>query len=134
MRPLAVLAHNVPVSEGVRERKETVPPVRRRLPRRCQSPHLPEFVNGPSSLQLAAKKVWNRFVGLLASNPERPPSPPMLSSQVSTDPSNWKVPLSCVPPWSSPCGFCGLIDRLWNCSVRRPELRLKIAVGTADKS
>src|SRR5436190_756340 len=28
---------------------------------------------------LAPKKVWNRFVGLLASNPERPPSPPSLS-------------------------------------------------------
>src|SRR3954464_5565651 len=80
------------------------------------------------------KKVWNRFVGLLASKPERPPAPPMLSSQVSTDPSNWKVPLSWVPPCNSPSGFRGLIDRCWNCSVCRPELRLKIAVGTAESS
>src|SRR5579864_343250 len=56
-RPLALPAHSVPLSPEVREIQETVPPVRRRLPRCIQSPHLPEPVNGPNSLQLAARNA-----------------------------------------------------------------------------
>src|SRR6202158_5427738 len=45
-----------------------------------------------------------------------------------------QVPLSCVPPCSSPVGFCGLAARCWNCSVFSPLFRLKSCVGMAERS
>src|ERR1700687_2445361 len=45
-----------------------------------------------------------------------------------------QVPLSWVPPCSSPVGFCGLAARCWNCSVLSPLFRLKSRVGIAERS
>src|SRR6266403_3938842 len=56
-RPLAVPAQSVPVSLLVRVTQDTVPPVSGRLPTCIQSPHLPEPVKGPNSLQLFARNV-----------------------------------------------------------------------------
>src|SRR5262245_10486534 len=42
------------------------------------------------------------------------------------------VPLSCVPPWTSPVGSNGLTDTLMNCRVMSPSFSEKIFDGTAD--
>src|ERR1700704_6146506 len=42
------------------------------------------------------------------------------------------VPLSWVPPWTSPVGSCGLTETLMNCSVLSPSFREKIFDGMAD--
>jgi hypothetical protein len=53
------------------------------------------------------------MVGSPTSKPDWPPSPPTDSSHVVV-PVYEKVPLSCVPPSSSPVGFAGLNDSDWN--------------------
>src|SRR6266498_4007329 len=53
----------------------------------------------------------------------------MICGQVC-EPLNWNVPLSCVPPWSRFVGCCADADRLWNCKVESPRLRLVRSVGT----
>src|SRR3984893_15158061 len=45
-----------------------------------------------------------------------------------------QVPLSCVPPCSSPVGFWGVGARCGNCSVLSRLFRLKSRVGMAESS
>src|SRR6266852_6493085 len=65
------------------------------------------------------------------SMPERPPSPLMVSNQLASLPRYDNVPLSWVPP-SRSFAFCGLTDRLWNCSVASPPLIAVRLVGMAE--
>ena len=59
-----------------------------------------------------------RTSGFAASTPDCPPSPPTDSIHTG-DPENCQVPLSWVPPITSPVGSNGLMDRLWNWMVPR---------------
>src|SRR5437667_10375223 len=47
-------------------------------------------------------------------------------------PSYSQVPLSCVPPWTSPVGLNGLTDTLMNCRVISPSFSERIFDGTAE--
>src|SRR5438105_14204952 len=62
-----------------------------------------------------------------------PPSPPAASTQPAPDLYD-QVPLSCVPPSSSSGCAGGLVETLWNMSVARFRLRLKMRDGTAFRS
>src|SRR5205823_842634 len=58
----------------------------------------------------------------------------MICGQVVAEPEYSNVPLSCVPPIKLDVGFAGLIERLWNCNVESPSLRLVSCVGTRESS
>src|SRR4051812_47224434 len=57
----------------------------------------------------------------------------MVCGHTTEEPMVSKVPLSCVPPCTS-FGLAGFTDKLWNCKVFRPLLRLVHRDGTADSS
>ena len=61
-----------------------------------------------------------------ASKPDWPPSPPTTRARC-VEPVYENVPLSCVPPSSSPVGLAGLNDSDWNWIVFSPSLSGVIA-------
>ncbi len=61
--------------------------------------------------------------------PELPPSPPTDSNQLEA-PSQAQVPLSCVPPMTSPYGRLRLIDTDCSCRVLSPVLSESMRCGT----
>ncbi len=74
-----------------------------------------------------------RRFGFAALKPDCPPSPQTSMFQTVPDPVVDQVPLSCVPPMMF-FGSCGFTEKLWNCRVESPLLRLKSCVGTRDSS
>src|SRR3954464_12635685 len=71
-RPLAVPAQSVPVSPVERVIHDTVPPVSLRFPRCFQSPHNPELVKGPNSLQLFARNAASPPLSVVRQTHGRP--------------------------------------------------------------
>src|SRR5260370_7989236 len=83
----------------------------------------------------ALKNVCIRALGLPTLIPDCPPSPKIVTNQLSGVKFAGLeacVPLSCVPPMMSWSGFCTLTDRLWNWSVPSPLFSVAIVVGTAE--
>src|SRR6266567_6798511 len=58
----------------------------------------------------------------------------MICGHVVLEPEYSNVPLSCVPPIKPELGAAGLMERLWNCRVESPSLRLDSCVGTRDSN
>src|SRR5580765_2195061 len=56
----------------------------------------------------------------------------MVCFQTLACPSYSHVPLSWVPPWTSPVGSNGFTDTLMNCRVMSPSFSEKIFDGTAE--
>src|SRR4029453_11878760 len=67
--------------------------------------------------------VLNRYAGFEALKPDWPPSPQMSMFHTTPEPPVENVPLSCVPPIRF-FGSAGFPERLWNCRVESPCLRL----------